>query len=142
MVKELIRRAESGESLWLPDLRKSFESSSGARKAIVRLFGSDGSARDYELFFPPTDDAEEEAFLLRYAAANVYNILSAFSGREVKIYCAEDLFPLLSALPALFDAPDGLGKVRNIARRIHGDFQISLCHISGNRLFEQFKRLA
>ena len=130
MVKELIRRAESGESLWLPDLRKSFESSSGARKAIVRLFGSDGSARDYELFFPPTDDAEEEAFLLRYAAANVYNILSAFSGREVKIYCAEDLFPLLSALPALFDAPEGLGKVRNIARRIHGDFQISLCHIS------------
>ena len=129
MIKELLRQAESGGSLWLPDLRESFASSIGARKAIVRLLGSTGSSRDYELFFPPADGAEEEAFLLRYAAANVYNILSAFSGREVKIYCEDDLFPLLSALPALFDDPEGLGKVRNIARRIHGDFRISLSQL-------------
>ncbi len=75
MIQELIRRAESGESLWLPDLRKSFEACPEARRATVRLFGSDGSARDYELFFPPADDTAEESFLLRFAAANVYNIL-------------------------------------------------------------------
>ena len=63
MIKELLRQAESGGSLWLPDLRESFASSIGARKAIVRLLGSTGSSRDYELFFPPADGAEEEAFL-------------------------------------------------------------------------------
>ena len=126
MIQELIRRAESGESLWLPDLRNIFEACPCARRAIVRLFGSDGRARDFMLFFPPADDTAEESFLLRFAAANVYNILSAFSGREVRIYCKDDLRELLSGLPSLFDATEGLGKVRNIARRIHGGFQIKL----------------
>ena len=124
MINEMLFRAERGEPLWLPDLRGSFANCVGARKAVVRLTGSESSARDYELFFPPADGEREKAFLLRFAAANVYNLLSAFSGREVRIFCDDELRALLAPLPALFDAPDGFGKVRNIARRIHGSFQI------------------
>ena len=124
MINEMLFRAERGEPLWLPDLRGSFANCVGARKAVVRLTGSEGSARDYELFFPPAEGEREKAFLLRFAAANVYNLLSAFSGREVRIFCDDELRALLAPLPALFDAPDGFGKVRNIARRIHGSFQI------------------
>ena len=133
MIKELIRSAENGKSLWLPDLRMCFERSGGAGKAVVRLVGGEDFIRDYELHFPPFEDEEEKRFLLRFAAANVYNILSAFSGREVRIFCDEETRQLLAELPSLFEAPDGLGKVRNIARRIHGDFRISFAPLSDYR---------
>ena len=122
-IKELLCRAQSGESLWLPELRRRFEADGGAYRAIVRLVG-ENSVRDYPLSFPRAEDAEDMNFLLRYAAANVYNILSAFSGREIKIFCGDELRALLAPLPEMFDAPDGMGKVRNIARRIHGSFRI------------------
>ena len=124
MIKELLKSAERGEPLWLPDLRRRFEKDSEARRAVIRLWESESRPRDRELFFPPAEDEEERYFLLRYAAANVYNILSAFSGREVQIFCDEELRALLAPLPALFDTQDGFGKVRNIARRIHGSFRI------------------
>ena len=125
MIRELIRKAERGESLWQPDLRQRFARYPGAHKALVRLCGDEGPPKDYELWIPPCEDAEEKRFLLRFAAANVYNILSAFSGREIRIFCDEETHLLLAELPSLFHAADGFGKVRNIARRIHGSFQIT-----------------
>ncbi len=124
LLKELLARAAAGEALWLPDLREMFEKCGGARRAVIRLIGSDDFCRDYELFFPPAVNGEEERFLLRCAASSVYNILSAFSGREIRIFCGEELGRLLAPLPALFGGPGGLGKVGNIARRIHGAFRI------------------
>ena len=126
MINELLVRASCGEPLWLPDLRRRFEQCVGARRAVIRLLGGEGTARDFTLYFPPVQSEEEKAFLLRYAAANVYNILSAFSGREIRIFCDKELRVLLDSLPAQFETPDGLGKVRNIARRIHGSFRICL----------------
>ena len=133
MVNEMIQKAERGDSLWLPDLRRDFENCSGADRAALRLLASDGSARDYSLYFPPYRNEDERSFLLRYAASNVYNILSAFSGSEVRIFCGEKLQSLLSSLPELFDVPDGLGKVRNIARRIHGSFRFRFAPLSSYR---------
>ena len=124
MIRDLLERAKGGEPLWLPDLRRSFAACPDARRAVVRLSGSEGPARDYELFFPPADGEDEKAFLLRFAAANIYNILSVFSGKEVRIFCCEELHALLTPLPTLFEAQNGLGKVRTIARRIHGSFAI------------------
>ena len=135
MIKELIRKAERGESLWLPELRQLFKQSAGSHKAVVRLILGEGNMRDYELFFPAFEK-EDTGFLLRYAAANVYNILSAFSGREIRIFCDEETRSLLAGLPALFDVPNGLGKVRNIARRIHGAFQISFAPLKDYQAIE------
>ena len=126
MLKELIHRAENGESLWLPDLRKCFEQCEGSHKLIVRLCGGEDFIRDYDLFLPPYLDKKEEEFLLRYVSSNIYNILSAYSGREVILYCDEVSRSLLSKVPKLFDTDNGLGKVRNIARRIHGEFRIAV----------------
>ena len=81
-IREYVLRAERGETLWLDELRKRFSEYPGAFRSVVRLLGDKGFTRDYELFFPPFEGGGEREFLLRYAAANVYNILSAFSGRE------------------------------------------------------------
>ena len=132
-IREDLLRAERGETLWLPELRERFSEYPGAFRSVVRLLGDNGFTRDYELFFPPFNGEEERAFLLRCAAANVYNILSAFSGREVRIYCGEELRALLAPLPLMFDASGGLGKVRNIARRIHGSFRISFAPLADHR---------
>ena len=129
MISSLIHRAEKGEPLWLPELRSAFKEAAGAKKTIIRLLGSDGFVRDFELFFPAADNVEEADFLLRYAVSNVYNILSIFSGREVRIFCDSELRHMLSSLPRLFDSEPGFKKVKNIARRIHGSFLITFSSI-------------
>ncbi len=129
MIKDLICRAEKGEPLWLPELRSRFAACQGARRATVRVFVDEERARDYEIAFPLAEGEEEKAFLLRYAAANVYNILSAFSGRKVLLFCEDDLQAELAALPSQFESPQGLGTVRNIARRIHGAFEIGFAPV-------------
>lgn len=124
MIKELIRSAKSGGSLWLPDLREHFRKCPEASRVVLRLIGNNGFARDYTLFVPAAEEEAETKFVLRYVASNIFNIFSVFSGRMVQIYCDDQLKSLLETLPGLFDASGGLGKVRNIARRIYGVFEI------------------
>lgn len=130
MISDLLSQAAAGVPLWLPDLRERFAQAPDSEKIIIRLVADRKTVRDYELFLPTVQDEEGKAFLLRFAAAQVYNLLSAFSAREVRIYCSGMEKELLTELPSLFDKPDGLGKVRNIARRIFGDFRISISPLS------------
>ena len=129
MIRELLKRAGEGEPLWLPMLREEFSHTVGARKTVVRLKGDDGFVCDREICFPPAVDSDERAFLLRYAAANVYNLLSAYSAREVILFCDRETEGLLADLPGLFDAKSGYGKVKNIAQRIFGSFSVSFIPI-------------
>ena len=130
MISELIAQAQKGVPLWLPDLRERFLADPQSEKMMIRLVEGDNDARDYELVLPLAQDAEEQSFLLRVAGAQIYNLLSAFSAREVCIYCGDALRAILAGLPAMFDADDGFGKVRHIARRIHGAFRISFHPLS------------
>ncbi len=125
MIQSLLRTAEQGTPLWLPDLRLLFAECPEARPLILRIRGNGDACRDYRLFLPPAASSKEEAFLLRYVSSSLYNILSALSAREITIFCDEQTRALLSPLPALFETQEGFGKVRCIARRIHGAFEIS-----------------
>lgn len=130
MINELLSQAAGGTPLWLPELRDKFAKESGANRLIIRLCEDLGTSRDWEIYLPAAQNSDEQAFLLRFMAAQIYNLLSAYSAREVILYCEEREAALLSALPALFDRPDGLGKVRNIARRIYGDFAVRIAPAS------------
>ena len=120
MLHECLQHASGGETLWLPELRDRFEEVPGAETVILRLSYGEGQCCDRTLPLPHAYDAEERVFLLRYLAANVYNLLSAYSGSELCFFSTPESETLLRELPELFASSRGYGKVLNIARRIHG----------------------
>lgn len=123
MLSSLLQLAEAGAALWLPDLRAQFAAAPDALPLVLRLTCPDGSERDYRLALPRWETDAERDFLRRYLCAHVYNLLSAFSGSAICFFCDAPLDTLAAELPVCFDRPDGLGKVRNIARRICGDLR-------------------
>ncbi len=129
MLSALLKQAET-TPLWLPDLRAAFAAETDAAPLRLRLTLPDGSKRDYALRLPRWEGEAERAFLLRFLSAHVYNLLSAFSGSEIRFFCGAALDALCREIPALFERPDGLGKVRSIARRICGDLRFSFSPLS------------
>lgn len=125
MLSELLKRAEAGEALWLPELRAAFAADPGASPLILRLRCPDGTLRDYALSLPSWESEAEKDFLRGFLCAHVYNLLSAFSGREIRFFCDGAAAALAAEVPACFVRPDGLGKVRSIARRICGELRFS-----------------
>lgn len=125
MLSELLKRAEAGEELWLPELRAAFAADPGASPLILRLRCPDGTLRDYALSLPSWESEAEKDFLRGFLCAHVYNLLSAFSGREIRFFCDGAAAALAAEVPACFVRPDGLGKVRSIARRICGELRFS-----------------
>ncbi len=121
MLSSLLQQAEAGALLWLPDLRALFAAAPDTMPLILRLTCPDGSERDYRLALPRWKTDAERTFLRQLLCAQVYNLLSAFSGSAICFFCDALLDELAAELPACFDRPDGLGKVKNIARRICGD---------------------
>ena len=130
MLSELLKRAEAGEALWLPELRAAFAADPGAAPLILRLSCPDGTLRDYTLSLPSWESEAEKDFLRGYLCAHVYNLLSAFSGREIRFFCGGAAAALAAEVPACFARPDGLGKVRSIARRICGELCFSVSPLS------------
>ena len=120
MISELIRQAEEGRPIWLPDLRQSFASLPSSLPVRIRLSGGAYGTRDFSLSFPTAGNEEEREFLLRYCCASVYNLLSAYSAEEVALYADGPAAELLQAVPARFEKESGFRKVMNIAGRIYG----------------------
>ncbi|MBO6040604.1 MAG: hypothetical protein J6P58_05290, partial [Oscillospiraceae bacterium] len=125
MLSQLLKRAEAGEALWLPELRAAFAADPGASPLILRLSCPDGTPRDYTLSLPSWKSEAEKDFLRGFLCAHVYNLLSAFSGREIRFFCDGAAAALAAEVPACFARPDGLGKVCSIARRICGELRFS-----------------
>ena len=132
MLRGWIDRAEHGESLWLPLLRKEFARYPGSEKMIVRLMGGNYGVREYTIMIPPISGLPEDKqsekewdFLIRYLTATVYNLLSAFSAEEVVLFCGEgkEQAFLANALRRLMEEDPGLRKAQRIARRIYGTFR-------------------
>ena len=124
-LSELIAHAAGGEALWMPDLRELFAAMPESSRLILSLCRIDGGREDRVLAIPRWDTAEEQQFIREYLWASVYNLLSVFSGRELRFYFdrtdsgLEDLF---SELPQVFQLDEpmrcGYGKVISIANRL------------------------
>ncbi|MCR5090753.1 MAG: hypothetical protein K6C08_14740 [Oscillospiraceae bacterium] len=120
MLSELIRRAEDGEPLWLPDLRDAFFSMPGTAALTLRLHRLDGSTEELEYRLPRWESPEERCFVEEYLSASVYNLLSAASGQELCfIYDSDNvqLHGLICRIPEIFRQP-GYRKVLQVAERL------------------------
>ncbi len=124
MLSSLLSDERTDAPLWLPDLRSLFAAEPDAFPLTLRLLCPDGEKRDYALSIPRWETEAEKDFLLRFLCAHVYNLLSAFSGREICFCCEEPLASLCREIPARFES-GGLCKVMNIARRVSGGFRFS-----------------
>ena len=142
MLREYMERAERGESLWLPMLRDRFAREPGAGRMIFRLTGGNAGAREYLIPLPFVSDAadpgltdKERGFLVRYLAATLYNLLSAFSAQEVVLYYEEggEQESLTRALLREFEEDPGLGKARRIACRLYGGLWIRALPLSEHK---------
>lgn len=152
MIERCFDKADRGESIWLPALRREFDGDPHSEKLIIRLVGAHYGMRDYSLSLPHAQNKKDETFLLRFLAANVYNLLSAFSASEVCFYCNEETETLSRRIPPLFEHSGGFGKVCSIARRIYGSFSFRFlpmdeyragnapCTSSGSVLAESLRR--
>ena len=125
MLSDLIRAAAQGEPLWVPDLRAAFASGPDTAKLILRLRLIHGEIRDYPLFLPRWSTSEEQRFVAEFLYANIYNLLSVCSGRELCLYFDPEDNALMSLVQTLEDVfqihrPNrrGYGKVINIADRL------------------------
>lgn len=122
MLQNMLAAAETGQPLWLPELRAVFAASEDARPVMLRLSAGQ-TARDFALRLPRWETAEERDFLCRYLCATIYNLLSTYSGEEIRYFYEEKdekLRALFDDLPARFNQPGGFGKVVNIAKRLYG----------------------
>ena len=138
MLSDLIRAAEQGETLWVPDLRTVFASDPDAAKLVLRISLIHGEVRDYPLRLPRWKTSEERRFVAEFFYANIYNLLSVCSGRELCLYSDpddEDLTALIQTLADVFQLHQpnrrGYGKVINIADRLcaaegHASFRFSV----------------
>ena len=124
-LSELIARAADGEALWVPELRNIFSGIQDAVPVILRLHCLDGHYEDRPLSLPHWACEPEKCFVEEFLWAEVYNLLSVYSGRDLRIYFPagdNQLEFLVDALPEVFQlhASDrhGYGKVINIADRL------------------------
>ena len=125
MLQEKIQAARAGRPLWMPELRWDFAAAEGAVPLVIRLTLCSGEQRDFHEFLPPWENEEERSLVREYLCACVYNLMAAYSGREMRFYYALSdtrVGALLEELNGLFqvEAPrrSGYGKGINIADRM------------------------
>ncbi len=123
--EKYIQSAESGNAVWLGDLRASAASVPGAERLVLRLTDCSGAKEDFPLFLPPWQGNREREFALSLLSAVMFNLLSARGGRELQIYFHKDntaLSVLVGELENVFQLRQnvrrGYGKAVNVSNRI------------------------
>ena len=137
MLADLLnRRADA--PLWMPALRARFEGEEGSRPLILRLERHDGARRDYACALPRWQNEQERALVRDFLFAEVYNILTVNSGRELRVFFdTEDgeLRDLAAELGGRFGAAGepggGFDKLLHISERIGGGCGLSAFPVAG-----------
>ena len=126
MLDQWIAEARAGRPVWIGDVR---EGCPDAVPVVLQLQLQDGGLRQLSMPLPRWQTPEQRDFVSRYAAACVYNALSAFSAREAAFYLdlrEEDAAALLGQMEEVFQVHrtrrSGYGKVINIADRLCRSF--------------------
>ena len=119
-LSQLQEQSMKGQPLWLPELRQSFAAAESARPLILRLRCLFGPDRDEHLAVPVSQNAAERALVLSVLKAEVYNLLSVWSGKSVCFFFSPDdpeLARLISELESDLHSP-GYDKPLRIAARL------------------------
>ena len=139
MLSDLLnRRADS--PLWMPALRARFAGEEGSRPLILRLERHDGTRRDYSCALPRGQNEQERALIRDFLFAEVYNILTVSSGRELRVFFDTgdaELCALAGELGECFRRRGGphagFDKLLNIAERIGGGCSFAISPLSAWR---------
>lgn len=125
MLKEMLDRANSGQTLWLPDVEAAFRGVESGTPLVLRLMSFDGCTREYRHTLPQWQNADERSLVRNYLCAEIYNALSVCGGYEMELFTDTgnaQIMALLSDIPELFqlssEKRSGLGKVIQIADRM------------------------
>lgn len=137
MSNKWMQTLQSGESLWIDELRRA----EGSIDMFFRLTLPDGRLRDFACSLFDFEDEGCRALNLSYLSATVFNLLSAYGGRRLRIFAPwqdERLTGFAGRLEEIFllreKKRDGYGKCINVADRIsaafgEGAFSLELCPI-------------
>ncbi len=126
MIKQFLESAARGDSVYLSDVRRSFDNA--AHMVDVSVLLVTGEVRAYRVSFPDAQTPAERSFLREYLHANVYNLLSVLGGQRMtltvkpgdglaKALCAEldEVFQTRLSFPERF----GYGKCLNVTDRVN-----------------------
>lgn len=109
MTGVFIKRAKSGESAYITDVRNAYSAlKSGERhtlRCVLNLIEK-GTQRFFEINLPDLDQMDNEGveFVKSYLCAEIYNILSGLGGRNMVIYLDESRDRLVTLVRGLDEA--------------------------------------
>lgn len=90
MLKQMLEARRRGEAVYLADVRKEFAAllEKEREDIVFALTLLSGKTRSFTLSLPTAEiyTPEEEAFLSDYLYAQIYNILSALGGTQLRFY--------------------------------------------------------
>ena len=131
MIRDFIKRAKAGESLYICEVRGAFASMTPVIKVVCSVETATGENHQWTIPLPCIDtksEPEEREFIRNYFIANIYNIISTFGGKHMTLFIVgSDGFieELCNGLDDVFqvDTPridrSGFGKCLNVTDRIN-----------------------
>jgi len=108
LISEFIKRAKTGESVYITEVRKAFDKASQTKDVICVLeLVKKGEIKDYTIRLPDLEGTsiQETKFIKRYFYARIYNILSTLGGKKMTLYintADEYLMRLVKTLDEVF----------------------------------------
>jgi len=129
MVAEFIKRANSGNCVYITDVKKAFDRLPKTSEVVCILQLLDKKEKTYTIKFPELtgQNKKEIEFVRNYLYANIYNILSTFGGTKMTFYFNTGdryLFELIHSLDEAFgiktekENRKGYGKCINVTERM------------------------
>lgn len=120
-----IASAEAGEPVWLGDVREKAAREPGAARLVLRLTDCGGEQDDFPLCLPRWEGERELALARSMLCAEVFNLLAARGGRELRVFydrADRSVGALIEELDGLFQLDrrprSGLGKAVSVSERI------------------------
>ncbi|MCL2819987.1 MAG: hypothetical protein FWD38_04050 [Oscillospiraceae bacterium] len=129
MIKDFIKRAKNGESVYISEVRDAFLCFDSKVECIIET--TTGETKTWDIHIPEACDMEESKFIRRYFFSNIYNIISTYGGKQLVIKYDEDAGHIKELCAALNDTfqvksghadRSGYGKCLNVTDRINAAF--------------------
>jgi len=126
MIKDFIERAKHGESVYICDVRDAFTNAKTNVECVIEP--AVGEARRWSVPLPQADTEEESVFINEYFYAHIYNLISAFGGKNMTLYYdsgVRHIEKLCASLPDIFQTMlprserSCYGKCLNVTDRVN-----------------------
>jgi len=143
-VKDFIKRAGDGESVYIYEVRDAFEEEGSSVECIVET--TTNEHKKWQIPLPKIKGKKEKEFVSNYFFSTIYNIISTYGGKEMTLNLPNGelhIRELCNALNDVFQVNrnridrSGYGKCINVTDRInaafgHSPFKFNISESSKN----------